>query len=362
MKVLVVGPDRNDPGGVANYYNSVFPRISDNSITAQYLEIGRTHGQRRLAYAILDQVRFWRTVCQFCPDVIHLNPSLNLKSFLRDGLFIIIAKTHRKSVLVFFRGWDESFEKDISGRFKWFFKNSYYRTDMFIVLAKKFAARLRDWGVTAPIFLGTTAVADELLEEVSINDKVNEIKKGSAIRILFLARLEQAKGVLELIDAIEELLKGCTCITLTIAGDGPIMTQVRERVENLGQYKDCVQVVGYVRGNVKKEILRSHHIFCFPSHYPEGMPNSVLEAMAFGMPVITCPVGGIPDFFEDNMMGKLLIERNAQHISDAIVFLASNRSRLANIARYNYHYAQDHFLASTAADMLRLHYYELIND
>jgi glycosyltransferase involved in cell wall biosynthesis len=61
-----------------------------------------------------------------------------------------------------------------------------------------------------------------------------------------------------------------------------------------------------VRGAAKKELLMSHHLLCFPTQYGEGMPNSMLEAMASGMAVMTCPIGGIRDFFEEPEMGVLL--------------------------------------------------------
>lgn len=362
MRVLVVGPDRKDLGGVANYYNSVFPRLSDDTITAHYLEIGSTHGQNTFVHLISDQVRFWRTLSLYRPDVVHLNPSLVLRSFLRDGLFIFVAKIRRRQVLVFFRGWRESFEKKVSGPFNRFFAFTYCRADEFIVLATRHAKCLRDWGISAPIHFGTTAVADELLEGFSIYGKIDEIKNDGAVRLLFLSRLEQKKGVLELIDAVEKLLKQGVKLSLTIAGDGPIMSQVRQRVAKFDPCQNNVRIVGYVRGKEKTDILRSHDIFCFPTQFTEGMPNSVLEAMAFGMAIITPSVGGIADFFEDNKMGKLLIKSNSQYISDAIETLASNHSQLAEIARYNSEYAQDHFLASTAAGMLRTRYQKMIND
>jgi len=63
---------------------------------------------------------------------------------------------------------------------------------------------------------------------------------------------------------------------------------------------ECVKFLGYVRGPNKVDALENNDIYCFPSYFGEGMPNSVLEALAFGMPVITCCVGGLTDISPKN--------------------------------------------------------------
>lgn len=360
MRVLIVGPDRMDPGGVANYYNAVFPYIKDDKVEPEYIQIGSTHAKFGGLYIIFDQLRFWRIVRKFKPHLIHLNPSLNLKSFLRDGIFIFLAKLQKKPVLVFFRGWDESFENTVFGWLKWFFNITYGRADAFVVLASKFKDLLENWGVTTPIYLGTTTVDNEMLKAFSIEDKVKNIIDSRNIRLLYLARLERAKGVLELIEAVRKLMVDGKAIELTIAGDGPIMGEVEQAVENFGEFCNKISIVGYVRSDKKIDILNTHHVYCFPTQYGEGMPNSVLEAMAFGMPIVTCPVGGLADFFEDGRMGTLINNRNPVFIEKAITSIISNREQLIEIARYNHGYALSRFLATFSAKMLKDCYHQIV--
>jgi len=227
------------------------------------------------------------------------------------------------------------------------------------VLASQFRDQLREWGVDAPISLGTTAVADEMLETFSIDGKASEIEATKSVRILYLARLEKEKGVMELLEAVRRLLNDGADIFLTVAGDGPMMGAVRAAVSEFGEYGDRVEIAGYVRGDRKIDMLNSHHIYCFPTSYGEGMPNSLLEAMAFGMPIITCPVGGIRDFFIDGEMGVLLREVNPDDVVNALASLVSDQARLALMARKNHSYAMNNFLASTAAEMLRSTYRDI---
>ena len=362
MKVLVVGPDRKDPGGVANYYNAVFPRLSGDEISAHYLEIGSTHGGRSGLHIIGDQVRFWRAIGSLKPDIVHLNPSLDLRSFFRDGLFILQSKLRGSQVLVFFRGWQELFEEKVTGKLKWLFNVTYGRADRFIVLAKSFSDRLSEWGITVPVDLGTTTVNDDLLDGFSIDEKVNSLVNMQETRLLYLARLEPEKGILELLTAVDTLLNRGMLLTLTIAGDGPAMNRVCAQVSSMGQYQSKINIVGYVRNQEKTDLLTSHHIFCFPTQYGEGMPNSVLEAMAFGMPVITCPVGGLADFFEDGVMGALLGTKEPGLIAESITRLVSDRHHMAEISQYNYGYAQSRFLSSISAEELRRCYRRMYHE
>ncbi len=308
---------------------------------------------------ITDQFRFWERISRFRPDIVHLNPSLDLKSFLRDGLFVLVARLRNKPVLVFFRGWQEPFEARVEGRYRWFFRGTYLHASRFIVLAQAFAGKLREWGVSVPVVQGTTAVSDKILDGFDIDAKARMFSNNEPVRLLYLARLEKDKGVLQLLDAVIQLLKKGRPVALTIAGDGEAMDEIREVKSVFPEFSDSLRLAGYVRGSEKVGILHSHHVYCFPTRYGEGMPNSVLEAMAFGLPVITCPVGGIGDFFENGKMGVLLEDNNPASIETAIESLLSDHDRLAEISRYNHAYACRHFLASTAAGMLRRQYDEV---
>ena len=360
MKVLVVGPDLNDPGGVSNYYNAVFARLLRQGVEAYYLEIGSTHGGKSVLHIIEDQVRFWKTITRFQPDIIHLNPSLVPKSFFRDGLFVFLSKMRKRRVLIFFHGWKVSFERQVSGRFKWFFRKTYSHADMFIVLASRFAASIRQWGISSPVYLASTSVDDEVLLDYSIDEKISDLRSTECFRLLFMARLEHKKGVIELIRAVMLLIDRGLPVDLTIAGDGPAMREVQQLIDTGKKYSRKIHITGYVRSKRKFEILRSHHIFCFPTQYDEGMPISIIEAMIFGMPVITCPVGGIADFFEDGSMGTLVNGEDSDEIANAIRLMILDRTKCGIIARYNHEYALQKFLASSAASMLNMRYEEIL--
>ena len=112
-----------------------------------------------------------------------------------------------------------------------------------------------------------------------------------------------------------------------------------------------VTFTGYVSGQEKSKLFETAHVFCFPS-YGEGMPNVVIEAMAFGLPVVTRRVGGLADFFEDGEHGFFTSSKEPNVFADFIEELLVNQQLYEKISLNNYHYAKSNFLASSAASRL----------
>lgn len=352
MKIAITIPDMNQLGGVSSYYKSIFPHIQKNKrvrIVAFHMGSGVNKGG--FLHPVADQIRFRKFIKKENPDLIHVNPSLNFKSFIRDGIFILQSKHRKKPVLVFFRGWKTSFEKKVRILLKWFFNLTYLKSNCFIVLSSEFKSRLREWGIKSNIILGTTAVDIRLLRNFSLSHKTSSLKKKNAFKILFLSRIEKQKGIYETIDAFDRLLKKGYDLSLSIAGDGDDIYGVKEYLKHKDIPEDRLVFMGVVSGNEKIKSFMEHDIYCFPSH-SEGMPNSVLEAMAFGLPVITCPVGGLKDFFQHGKMGFLTEIGNSEQLAQSIEKLVCNKKLIGEIMAFNHGYARKHFLSPGVAKKL----------
>ncbi len=193
--ILLTIPCLQDQGGVAGFYRGVLPHFPLETIVP--LEIGGTRNSGGLLHSLIDQFRFRSVVKNLKPALIYLNPSLNYKSFVRDGAFAWHAKQMGYPLLVFWHGWDKDFERKVSGKFRSFFQSTFGRADGFIVLASDFERKLREWGVEVPVFRGTTNVEESLLAGIDVQEKWSDIPRISHIKILFLARLERTKGVFQ---------------------------------------------------------------------------------------------------------------------------------------------------------------------
>lgn len=358
-KVVLTTSSLKDKGGVASFYNGVLPYLSQEEIFT--LEIGGTKGVGGVLHPLVDQLRFRQTVNRWKPELIHLNPSLNFKSFIRDGVFAWQAKKRGYPLLVFWHGWEKDFEMVVKSKYLPFFNRTFGKADGFIVLASEFEKVLREWGVTAPIYQQTTCVDDKLLNNADINSKWSSASEVSAFKILFLARLARSKGVFETIQAAKLLLNEKLPVRFTIAGDGEMKKEIEEFTRSEGLDENQVKFTGDIRGKEKIKAFAEHHIYCFPTYYGEGLPTSVVEAMSFSMPVITCPVGGLKDFFIDGDMGYLVEQKNPETVANSIKKLILRPSRMADIGRNNARYADTHFKASVVANKLSNIYREILS-
>ena len=146
---------------------------------------------------------------------------------------------------------------------------------------------------------------------------------------------------------------------LTIGGDGGAREEVVHYIEEKCSAR--ISYSGYLRGNEKIDVLRNANIFIFPSYHGEGMPNSVLEAMAFGLPIITCATGGISDFFEDGEMGYLVEPQDAGQISEALQKLVEHPEKLDELGKFNCRYAKKYFYSSKVAERLNRIYGNILS-
>lgn len=138
-------------------------------------------------------------------------------------------------------------------------------------------------------------------------------------RLLFLGLIGQRKGVYELIEGFAAAAKHNPRLRLCIAGNGEEQ-KARTRAQELG-VADNVEFAGWIDAKRRNALLAQADIFLLPSHN-EGLPMSVLEAMAWGVPVITTPVGGIPELIEHGTNGLLVEVGNIKAIQAAIEQLA----------------------------------------
>ena len=111
--------------------------------------------------------------------------------------------------------------------------------------------------------------------------------------------------------------------TLTVAGDGPLESKLKEHAASLG-LGPSVRFPGFLQQPQLKEEFEQAHIFVHPSQMGadgnrEGIPNALLEAMAQGLPVVATQHGGIPEAVENGVSGRLLDEGDAAGIAAALL-------------------------------------------
>lgn len=140
--------------------------------------------------------------------------------------------------------------------------------------------------------------------------------EGAPISLVYLGYIYKEKGIFDLLDVIASNRdRWLGHLTLTIGGQWN-----EDRVLNFIKDNDLggiVKFVGWVSGDDKATILSKTDILILPSYY-EGLPISILEAMSYAMPVITTPVGGIPEVVTDGVEGTLFTPGDKAAMTRAI--------------------------------------------
>ena len=170
-----------------------------------------------------------------------------------------------------------------------------------------------------------------------------EEKDNSVIKIVFIGRMIEAKGVLVLIESAQKLRREYEGkIQFLLCGDldaNPTALK-KEELEALcdGKY---IKWLGFQK-NIYS-VLRQCHIMCFPSFYMEGLPKSVIDAEASGLPIITTDWVGCRDTVENGYNGFVIPPKDAENLADKIKKLVDDielRRKMGKNARL---YAEKYF-------------------
>jgi glycosyltransferase involved in cell wall biosynthesis len=345
-RILLSVPGITARGGVTTYFQVIKKEYTFDVI---YLMRGnRTYPSRSniandLYRIVRDTFVFLYHVAFKSYDLVQTNTSFYRNSIMRDSVFIVLAKLFKVKTIVFFHGWDETLEKNIEKRLLKLFKYFYFKADACIVLSVDFKNKLTEWGYNRPVYVETTIVDRELLENITEQNILNKFANlNRSINILFLARIEKIKGIYEALKTFELLKQKNASLVFTVVGDGQELENIKKYVAERSLID--INFLGFKTGTEIAKAFTAADIYLFPS-YTEGMPTSVLEAMAFGLPIITRPVGGLKDFFEDEKMGYLTETLDPAIFAKLIEKILLNPEKMKEMAIYNYNYARNNFLS-----------------
>jgi glycosyltransferase involved in cell wall biosynthesis len=136
---------------------------------------------------------------------------------------------------------------------------------------------------------------------VSVSEARRDASRANLV--LFLGRLDAAKGIFDLLEAVAALRSSVADLRLVCAGEGD-RAAVERYADRLG-IGEAVKFTGWVGPSGKRALFESASVFALPC-YSAGLPISLLEAMSAGVPVIATPIGGIPEVVADGVSGMLV--------------------------------------------------------
>ena len=160
--------------------------------------------------------------------------------------------------------------------------------------------------------------------------------QNSEWRFVQACRLIEKKGLSTSLRAFAKFAALYPRSTITIAGEGPLLGELQELAREL-KIENCVSFTGFISQEELRKIFYASHIFLHPSETgrdgnQEGVPNSMLEAMASGLPVFATQHGGIPEAIEHGVSGVLVPERDHEALARALLDAAQDRHLLSRLA------------------------------
>ena len=351
-KVLIHTRNLSIPGGKQSYLIALEDHLKSD---ISYFFYGTQVVKKETKVEFLkrffgDYVQFYRLIKNGQFDVVHINTSFNKKSYFRDSIFTLISSMLKVKTIVYWHGWRWDFENKIARKIQTYFHWTFGRADAMVLLAKEFMDQIRVYGYQKPVYLETTVVEDDIIQLADNPQSLKAFQNNEKpIVILFLSRVEVAKGIYETIDSFQTLLKKFPNIIFNIGGTGSELDRVKAYVKE--KNIPNINFLGWISGKDKVKVIQESDIFVLAS-YSEGMPIAVLEAMAGGLSVVTTDVGGVKDFFEDEKMGLVVQKEDRKSLEVQFDRLLSDPAWRRRIGEYNIEYAKQKFSAIQVAGRL----------
>ena len=328
--VVLLGPSREAISGVTTHLNGLLGSPLASRFELVHFQVG-SEGRQEGAAGLLARLatsplRLAAAILRHGADLVHINTSLNAKSYWRDLAYALVAKLCGARVLCQVHGGllEEFAAK--SRPFTAVVRRMLHWPDAVVVLS---LAQLEAFRASAPaqtVELVPNGIdcAPYLRHDRAAPDA------GTALRLIYVGRLVPGKGLLETIEALRLARSRGVAARLVIAGNGPEEPRLRQYVREAALARE-VAFVGAAYGEHKAELLSQADVLMLAS-YTEGLPYSLLEAMAAGVVPIVTPVGAIPDVVADGEHGILVAPRDAEAIAQAIGRLAQDRAALARMS------------------------------
>jgi glycosyltransferase involved in cell wall biosynthesis len=156
-------------------------------------------------------------------------------------------------------------------------------------------------------------------------------RRGATRNVLFLGRLDLAKGIFVLLEAWPEVLKRVPGARLAVVGDGPHRDQFLAEAQRLG-IAGSIDHRKWLSHEDVVELHRGAALLAAPSIWPDNLPLVICESMMMGTPVAAAGIGGIPDLIIDGRTGRLVPPNDAPALARAIVFLIEDRGSAGRMA------------------------------
>jgi glycosyltransferase involved in cell wall biosynthesis len=328
MKIIMLGEGLDRQGGIVSVEKLILKETTSD-IQFQHITTLPNGSTIHKVLVFLQSIGelFWNLLNQKA-DLIHIHVSDRGSAF-RHSITTLIGWLFQKPVIIHTHSADfHLFYSPLPQWLKGWLSWSFCKCSRFIVLSdswKKFY--IENLGLKSEQVI-------VLPNPVKIPAEIPHRINSKQIFFLFLGRIGERKGAFDLIKAFASIpVAQQSRAKLVMAGDGDV-EQARSLIPTLNLI-DYITILDWVDQEKRDDLLIKADVFVLPS-YNEGLPMALLEAMSWGLAVITTPVGGIPEIVTQVQNGLLVNPGDIQELSEAMQSLIANenlRISLGNNAR-----------------------------
>ena len=197
------------------------------------------------------------------------------------------------------------------------------------------------------------------------DDQVPGLRADRKLKILTVARLVEKKGIEYGIRAVAQLIRRRPMLEYEIAGEGPLRNHLEKLIRNL-RAGSHIKMLGWKTEGEISELLKDADILLAPSITSaagdeEGIPGAIMEAFAYGLPVVSTIHAGIPEVVRDGESGFLVPEKDPDALARKLEYLIEEPTVRVKMGRCGRKFVQQHHDIGKLNDRLAELYQQLVS-
>src|SRR5260221_7659396 len=323
-KIVGFGPSLEAVSGVSTHVRMLLASDLARDFELLHFQVGsegrRENALQKLMRLILSPLRLALFLLRTGADAVHLNTSLDAKAYWRDVVYSIVASLLGRRVVNQMHGGAMPQDFFRGGIFlTWLLRRFLISCDVIVVLSSAEVSAYRAFDARLKVHSVPNAI-----DPAGLADQTRSFNASRPLKLVYVGRLVRAKGLFEVIEALMELKRAGREVELSIAGGGPAQGELIAALER-ADLKYRVRFPGSVFALEKNRLWLDSALFFFLSFLPDGLPYSLLEAMAAGCVPITTPLAAIPDAMRNGEHRHFVPSQNADALAIGVSVLGADR-------------------------------------
>ena len=316
----MVVPNPMVKGGIAAVVNGYRGSHLEKDYDVTYVESYKDGSKfEKLLKGVSGYFHFVKVLLFHRPDIVHIHSSFG-PSFYRKMPFVYMASWAKIPIINHIHGADfAEFYVNASDNKKKKIRKIYSKCSVLIALSEEWKKNL------SQIVPNEKIVIIENYSTLHEDALKQRLERPCNNTVLFLGELGKRKGCYDIPAVVQNVKKNVQNVKFVLAGAG---TEADENaIKKLIAEKDVKENVvfpGWVRGEQKDKLLKEADVFFLPS-YNEGMPMSVLDAMGYGLPIVSTNVGGIPKIVRNEENGYCCEAGNIEKMAESICIILKEK-------------------------------------